>query len=105
MRSIVYNLISNAIKYCGSGTPIISIETVATEDGIVLSVKDNGIGLSKSDQDKIWAMYTRVNHNIDGQGIGLYLTKKIVDSAGGKISVTSTEGNGCTFEVTFPIVS
>ena len=103
MRSILYNLISNAIKYCGSVAPNIIIETSAIEDGILLSVKDNGIGLSEADQEKIWGMYSRVNHNIDGQGIGLYLTKKIVDSAGGKIRVTSTEGNGCTFEVVFSI--
>ena len=103
MRSILYNLISNAIKYCGSVAPNIIIETSDTQDGILLSVKDNGIGLSDADQEKIWGMYSRVNHNIDGQGIGLYLTKKIVDSAGGKIRVTSTEGNGCTFEVVFSI--
>ena len=103
MRSILYNLVSNAIKYCGSVPPIIIIETSDIENGILLSVKDNGIGLTEADQEKIWAMYSRVNYNIDGQGIGLYLTKKIVDSAGGKIRVTSTEGNGCTFEVVFSI--
>ncbi len=101
LRSILFNLISNGIKFKGNERPVISISTAKEKDNIILSVEDNGIGISKNDLDRIFDMYGRVNHDIDGHGIGLYLTKKIVDAASGNIVVESEPGKGSKFIVYF----
>jgi two-component system CheB/CheR fusion protein len=54
---------------------------------VILSVQDNGRGISKDDIDRIFDMYGRLHQDVEGHGIGLYLVKKIVDAAGGKIIV------------------
>ncbi len=99
LRSILFNLISNGIKFKGSERPVINISTSKEKDNIILSVQDNGIGISKNDCAKIFEMYGRVNYDIDGHGIGLYLAKKIVDAAGGNIVVESEMGKGCKFTI------
>lgn len=101
LRSILFNLISNSIKFKGEDRPVINISTAKEKDNIILSVEDNGIGISKTDCVKIFEMYGRVNYDIDGHGIGLYLAKKIVDAAGGNIVVESEVGKGCKFIIYF----
>ncbi|MBC7934140.1 MAG: PAS domain-containing protein, partial [Rhizobacter sp.] len=102
MRSILYNLISNAIKFTIDKNPVINIHTFETPDNIILSVADNGIGLEPANIEKIWGVYNRLRHDIEGQGIGMYLTKKIITAAGGQIMVESIAGKGSKFIVTFP---
>jgi two-component system CheB/CheR fusion protein len=99
LRSIIYNLVSNAIKFKRDESPVIHIATKKEGDFIVLSVTDNGKGISKASVAKIFDMYGRLNHNIEGQGIGLYLANKIVNAAGGNIIVESEPGVGTTFRV------
>jgi two-component system CheB/CheR fusion protein len=99
LRSIVYNLISNAIKFKGDKSPVIHISTVKNEDYLVLTVQDNGKGIRKGGTEKIFEMYGRLSHDVEGQGIGLYLAKKIVNAAGGSISVESEPGAGATFSI------
>jgi two-component system CheB/CheR fusion protein len=99
LRSIVYNLVSNAVKFRRNNNPAISIVTQKEGDFVVLSIKDNGIGLPKDTVEKIFSMYGRLNHDIEGHGIGLYLTKKIVNAAGGNILVESEPGVGTTFRI------
>jgi light-regulated signal transduction histidine kinase (bacteriophytochrome) len=99
LRSILYNLVSNSIKFKGDEPPIINIKTLKKEDQVLLSVQDNGMGIPKYDVDKIFEMYGRLNHDIEGQGIGLYLAQKIVHAAGGNITVESTQGIGTTFTI------
>ncbi len=101
IRSILYNLVSNGIKFKGDRTPVIAISTHKEQDHIVLSVQDNGIGMANEDLDTIFAIYGRLSHYIEGQGIGLYLAKKIVDAAGGKITVESKPGKGTRFSIYF----
>ncbi|MEO9206472.1 MAG: HAMP domain-containing sensor histidine kinase, partial [Gammaproteobacteria bacterium] len=101
LRSIVYNLISNAIKFRGDKPPVINIQSTKEGDNVILSVQDNGIGLSKDDLNKIFDLYGRLHHDIEGHGIGLFLAKKIVDSSGGNITVESTEGHGAKFNIYF----
>jgi two-component system CheB/CheR fusion protein len=102
LRSIVYNLITNAIKFrnpdCASE---ISIRATSEKGYSVLTVKDNGIGMHPGESEKIFSMYGRLNENIEGQGIGLYLIRKIINAAGGKILVESEPGKGSTFTVYF----
>lgn len=102
IRSIVYNLISNAIKYKSpERKPHILISTEHTADYLVLSVADNGLGLNPDDVQKMFSMFKRLHDHVEGSGIGLYIVKKIVDNAGGKIEVESELGKGTTFRVFF----
>jgi two-component system, OmpR family, phosphate regulon sensor histidine kinase PhoR len=100
IRSIIYNLFSNAIKYKSPArAPEILIKT-AMEDGfILLSVNDNGLGIPEEQIDLVFTPFTRLDKNVEGTGIGLYLVKKIVENAGGKIMVESKIGAGSAFKV------
>lgn len=99
LRSIVYNLVSNAIKFKSDAVPVIHIYNTQVKDNIVLTVEDNGIGIPKEKLDKIFEMYGRLHPDIEGQGIGLYLAKKLVNAAGGTIVVESKPGRGSKFMI------
>ncbi|MEO5968144.1 MAG: chemotaxis protein CheB [Ferruginibacter sp.] len=101
LRSIMYNLISNAIKFKGDNPPVINIYTEKEGENVILSVKDNGIGLSKKDLSTVFNLYGRLHHDIEGQGIGLYLAKKIINASGGNINVESNIGEGSKFNIHF----
>lgn len=99
LRSILYNMISNAIKFRKKQTPVIHIQTQKDEGNIVLSVEDNGIGIPKDSQGKIFGIYNRLNQDIEGNGVGLYLAQKMIHAAGGNITVESEPGKGSKFIV------
>ncbi|PVY42220.1 sensor histidine kinase [Pontibacter virosus] len=101
-RSILYNLISNAIKYRSpENACTIKVRTYQEEDWTVLSVKDNGLGMSPENQKNLFTMFKRFHDHVEGSGIGLYIIKRIVDNAGGKIEVKSHVGDGTEFKVYF----
>jgi two-component system CheB/CheR fusion protein len=97
----LFNLISNAVKFKGLAAPVITIDTVKEGDQILLSVQDNGIGMRPEESDKIFDMYNRLHPEVEGQGIGLYLVKKIVHAAGGEITVASSLKTGSKFTIRF----
>jgi two-component system CheB/CheR fusion protein len=99
LRSIVFNLISNAIKFRGSESPLIAIRTELRDGHIILSVQDNGKGIPKASIGKVFQMYGRLSQDIEGHGIGLYLAKKIVNAAGGSIVVQSEPDSGTIFSI------
>ena len=100
LRSILYNLISNAIKYQSKNKkPKIFIKTEKEKEYVVVTVKDNGMGIAANKKDAIFTKYYRVENQIEGSGVGLYLVNEIVKNAGGKITVESKEGEGTTFKV------
>lgn len=102
LRSIIYNLISNAIKYRSKDkTPIIHIKTERKDNHIYLIVTDNGLGISPANQPKIFGMFKRLHDHVEGTGIGLYIVKRMVENAGGTIHVESEIGKGSTFKVCF----
>ena len=102
LRSIIYNLITNAIKFRNPDRQSEILISVKSEKGYsVLMVKDNGIGVHPHEFEKIFSMYGRLNENIEGQGIGLYLIRKIINAEGGKILLESEPGKGSTFTVYF----
>ena len=102
MRSILYNMISNALKFKDPKRPVvISIATSSVPNFTLLTFTDNGIGMPKNQLEKIFKIYHRVSSRTEGTGIGLYLVKKVIDSYGGKVEVESTVGKGTTFRLYF----
>jgi PAS domain S-box-containing protein len=105
LLQIFHNLIVNAIKYNRPGVPP-DIEISATSSGSywVISVKDNGIGINSEYFDKIFIIFQRLHSpgEYEGTGLGLAIVKKVVESLGGKISVTSEVGKGSNFKVMLP---
>lgn len=103
LRSIVYNLISNAVKYRSPDrVPLIDIKCRDVKDFIVIDIIDNGLGISKTNQEKMFSMFKRFHDHVDGTGIGLYIVKRIIDNSGGKIEVESEENKGTTFTIYLP---
>lgn len=99
LRTVLYNLINNAIKFRTPGKPPeILVSTFMEKDFIVLSVKDNGIGIGESKTEGIFLKYKRLDNDMEGSGIGLYLVKEIVSKAGGGIEVVSNP-NGSEFKI------
>ncbi|CAN5362107.1 hypothetical protein BH09BAC2_BH09BAC2_22170 [soil metagenome] len=103
LRSILYNLVINAIKYKSDHIPRIFITTNKEKEFTVITVKDNGMGIKIADREAIFSKYFRVENGIEGSGIGLYLVKEIVNTAGGKIEVSSTRGHGSEFKIYLPV--
>lgn len=102
VRSIIYNLLSNALKYkAPDRQPFIEITAWHTNDHVVLSVADNGLGFEKAEESKIFSMFKRLHDHVEGTGVGLYIVKRIVENAGGAISVESEVGVGSTFKIYF----
>lgn len=100
LRSILYNLVSNAIKYkLPDRKPQILIKTLRENDWIVITVKDNGIGIDQDKKDEVFFKYVRVENKVEGSGIGLYLVRELVNNSGGKITLKSTLGEGSEFKV------
>lgn len=102
MRSIVYNLLSNALKYKSpERSPHIKVTAKRLPSHVLLSVKDNGLGIDMADKDKIFSMFKRLHDHVEGSGVGLYIVKRIVENAGGSKEVESEVGNGSVFSVHF----
>ncbi|MFT2008669.1 sensor histidine kinase [Pontibacter sp. 13R65] len=101
-RSILYNLLSNAVKYQAPDREcIIKTHSWLEEPYVVLGIKDNGLGISKHQQEQLYTMFKRFHDHVEGSGIGLYMVKKIIEQAGGKIEEESEEGSGTFFRVYF----
>ena len=106
ITSVLYNLFDNALKYSREN-PVIDVKLSAlTNDVIELSVRDNGIGIAKEYQPKLFEKFFRVpmgnQHNIKGYGLGLSYVSEIIRSHGGSISVESELGKGSTFTIKLP---
>ncbi|GAB3532909.1 hypothetical protein GCM10027443_17370 [Pontibacter brevis] len=100
VRSIIYNLLSNAIKFKSPDrAPAIRIKTETSGDYVLLSVIDNGLGIEEDKKEAIFERYTRLRKDVEGTGLGLFIVKRMVEDAGGKIEVESTLGKGTTFKV------
>ena len=101
LESILYNLISNAIRYRHpQRKPIISINLYQQNDKTIIEVSDNGIGIDLvRNADKIFGMYKTFSSNSDARGIGLFITKNQVDAMGGSITVDSIPNEGTTFKI------
>lgn len=101
----VYNLLQNAYKY-GSDNGFVKLSLKCAEGMAVLSVKDNGIGISPEDQEKIWQRFWQADASrgeSGSNGLGLAMVKEIAELHGGDVSVESTLGEGSTFSLRIPL--
>ncbi|RPD44861.1 PAS domain-containing protein [Hymenobacter sediminis] len=103
LRSIVYNLLSNAVKYRHPDRPpLIQLRCYRANDTVVLEVEDNGLGLDEEKQTRLFGLFQRLHDHVEGSGIGLYMVKRIVENAGGTITVQSQAEVGSLFRVALP---
>src|SRR5690606_15303809 len=102
-RSILYNLISNAIKYANVANECkVRITTRTTDKYFELAVQDNGLGIADKNLKNIFKMFKRYHDHVEGTGVGLYIVKRIIDNAKGEIEVISKEREGTRFVVKLP---
>jgi signal transduction histidine kinase len=103
LRSVVYNLLSNALKYRHPDRPPVVRVSIRREASfVVLDVQDNGLGIDLAREEYLFAMFQRLHTHVEGSGLGLYMVKRMVENAGGRITVQSQVGEGSTFSVYFP---
>lgn len=105
---IMGNLLSNALKYTPQEGHIhVTVEPAAAEGFLQVSVADDGVGIDPEDQGQVFNLFFRAasasRTGAGGAGLGLYITRALVDLHGGTIRLSSRPGQGCTFYVTFPI--
>ncbi len=106
LSNAFYNIFDNAIKYRKETELEIEVNTRSSQHGIFVTIKDNGIGISREHQRRIFEKFYRVPtgniHNVKGFGLGLSYVKIIMNAHGGDVSVDGELGKGCSFEVYIP---
>jgi two-component system phosphate regulon sensor histidine kinase PhoR len=106
--NVIVNILDNAIKYSPEN-PVIDIYTENIKDFILIKIKDQGLGMSKSVQklifEKFYREHTGDRHDVKGHGLGLAYVKRIVDDHNGHISVESEKGKGSTFIIKMPLIN
>ncbi|HZI12119.1 MAG TPA: PAS domain-containing sensor histidine kinase [Myxococcus sp.] len=102
VEQVLVNLLSNAVKY-GAGRPV-EVSLVGEGANVVLAVKDHGIGISEDGMARLFGKFERAvsERHYGGLGLGLYITRQIVEAMGGSITVRSAQGQGSTFILRLP---
>lgn len=105
-QQILTNLIDNAAKYSTDGKTV-TISTELVENFVEMKITDEGVGIKKEDFDKVFKKFSRLENHLtsttQGNGLGLYITKQLVENMGGQISFTSEINKGTTFRVLMPV--
>ncbi|HEX3605396.1 MAG TPA: PAS domain-containing sensor histidine kinase [Candidatus Dormibacteraeota bacterium] len=107
IRTVVQNLLDNAVKYSPGGGPVECAVVDSPETGeAVVVVRDEGLGISREDMPRLFSRFGRLvtpeNSNVPGTGLGLYLSRELVRRHHGDITVVSAEGQGTTFRISLP---
>ena len=105
LEQVVVNLLTNALRY-GAGKPI-RVELSQMPGATAIRVSDQGVGIAPEDRSRVFEQFVRVGDRLrtPGLGLGLYITKQLVEAHGGTISVDSTLGEGSTFTVALPTMT
>ena len=107
-QQVMTNLIDNACKYSEEGKDVIISTSFANSDKILIKVQDNGVGINEENHSKVFEKFIRLENHLtsktQGNGLGLYITKNLVESMNGSIRFESSK-NGTTFFVEFPFFS
>jgi two-component system phosphate regulon sensor histidine kinase PhoR len=106
--NVIVNILENAIKY-SPNVPEINVYTENVKDFVIIKVKDNGLGMSKVAQKRVFEKFYREHtgdiHNVKGHGLGLTYVKKIVDDHNGQVYIESEKGKGSTFIIKLPLIN
>ncbi len=105
IRSVISNLVSNAIKYSGPGQTV-DVQLTKADQGTELLVSDSGIGIPSTEQQRLFEEFFRATnaraHTESGTGLGLAIVRSVLDAIGGRVTIDSREGRGTTVRVFFP---
>lgn len=105
-QQIMTNLIDNACKYSAGGKTVTVSTSFMDSEHVLIKVKDEGVGIKEEDFNKIFEKFIRLENHLtsktQGNGLGLYITKKLVESMDGKITLKSEINQGTEFSLEFP---
>jgi signal transduction histidine kinase len=105
LEQVLVNLLDNAIKYSPSGG-LVTVSVTARDRRVQLAVRDPGLGIPRSEQERVFEKFYRVDpnlvHGVRGTGLGLYISRELVKRMDGQIGLVSEEGSGSTFFVELP---
>ena len=102
LRRVLQNLVGNAAKFRGDATAHITVEACEQDGDWVVTVRDRGVGVPPEDADRIFGMFARSGADTAGNGIGLAVSRRVVEAHGGRIWVEPAEGGGSAFRFTLP---
>ncbi|NOS91674.1 MAG: tetratricopeptide repeat protein [Cyclobacteriaceae bacterium] len=102
LKIIIENLIENAVQFCRPQEAMIDLFVSEKDGGLQFIIKDNGIGIEKEYQDRVFDMFFRGSEQSKGNGLGLYIVKKAVEKLGGQLSFESLPAIGSTFTIWIP---
>jgi two-component system phosphate regulon sensor histidine kinase PhoR len=111
LEQVLLNLVDNAVKYSPNKKPVTVKAQMLAEPGDVIEIRiiDQGVGISAEHLPKLFSQFSRIDNpltrEVDGTGLGLYITKSLVLEMGGTIDVASIPGEGSTFRITFPVAT
>ncbi len=107
LKVVINNLLSNAYKYHNfdQPDPFIIISAMMKNETVIITIKDNGTGISAEHHSRIFEMFYRASEDSEGSGLGLYIVKETLDKLSGTISVQSKLGEGSEFTITLPAFS
>lgn len=107
IKMVVSNLLANALRYHDpqKADPYVNISIQAHDAGVIISIQDNGIGISKDKHEKVFDMFYRASVMSEGTGIGLYIVKETVEKLNGIITLNSEPGRGSDFRVYLPTIN
>lgn len=107
LRQVLVNLVGNAIKYTKQGSVLVTAQTQDTGSSAIVKIKDTGVGMSAQERQNLFTKFYRVQNEttkgIIGTGLGLWITKQLVNLMGGEIFVDSIVGTGTEFSFTIPV--
>jgi signal transduction histidine kinase len=102
LRRLLLNLVANAVKFRGEDPPHVQVSATIGSEGFIVTVRDNGVGVSPDDSGRIFGMFARAAGEHDGTGIGLAVCRRVVEAHGGRLWVEAAEGGGSAFRFTLP---
>jgi signal transduction histidine kinase len=102
LRRVMQNLVGNAVKFRGEAPPRVEVSALPDEQEWVVTVRDNGVGVHPDHATRIFGMFSRLNGETEGTGIGLAVCRRVVEAHGGRIWVEPAEGGGSAFRFTLP---
>ncbi len=107
LMQVVINLLSNAVKFCAPGEGRVEVRIAPADEGVRVDVRDNGPGIAPADQETIFERFRRVGDTVGrapaGSGLGLPISRRIVEHFGGRLWVESEVGRGATFSFVVPL--